>query len=128
MARCVLECLEICYRKKGFLLSVRRVMRNLVIHSDHFWYPFPGVDSWVLHHGNAPAYTTLLVGICFNKSNTILARPVPILLNEIDSQVELEKYFYIIQFLLRCCLFQMIEIEISNRKAMQANIKPIKSK
>ena len=59
--RRVLVCLAFCYRKNESVLSVRRVMRHLVIHSGSCDCLSPSVKLWLLHHRNSPAHTPLLV-------------------------------------------------------------------
>ena len=60
------------------VLSVRRVMRHLVIHSDSCGCLSPGVKSWLLHHGNEPAHRTLLIRNVLANNNTVFTRLGPL--------------------------------------------------
>ena len=65
--RRVLVCFAICYRKKESILSECHEMRHLVIHSDSCGCLPPGVNSWLLHHDNETAHTSLLVRNFFDQ-------------------------------------------------------------
>ena len=64
--------------KNESVLNIRRVLRHLVIHSDSCGCLSPGVKSWLLHHGNAPARTSLLVRNFFANDNTVFTRLGPL--------------------------------------------------
>ena len=71
-------CLANSYRKNESVLSGRRVMRHLVIHSYSCGYLSPGAKSRLLHHGNEPAHTSLLVRNFLANNNNAFTRHGPL--------------------------------------------------
>ena len=73
-----LACLTICYRNNDSVLSVCCIMRHLVIYTDSCGCLSPGAKSWLLHHSNASAHTSLLVRNFVTNCNTVFTRLGPL--------------------------------------------------
>ena len=76
--------------KKLSILSVRRVMRHLVIHTDSCRCQSPGVKSWLLHHSKSPAHTSLLVRNVL-PNNTVFTRSGPLRLYPVSKTEEIHE-------------------------------------